>query len=580
MKKITLILMLVLGIQYLNAQTESLLLDKSPNISSINHPEEILDMWETIFQYQMPDPMQYYCSTGAETDGNYYYVGAWNGPEILKYDWEGIQVEVFTIPGVPSIKDMAYGGQYFYSGLPNTNNMQVLDLENKTLVQIVTLPFIVRAIAYNDDLDVFYANDWNDDIKVFTADGTILDTIPLNTTYGYYYGFAYDNWSEGEPYLWGFSNEGSGAATLVQMELPTGVETGFVMDLDYLSLNGPIVSPAGGLFIHPDSANNVVILGGLLQNDVLFGLELVSLTPPPAFFEIGGGVTAGTSSLDEGEVGLYRYEFGAVSDQFTTDIDDLSNYLFTGMNEGNYMIHAKPGMASFFANAYVPTYHGGQVHWEDVSTSYFAANSYDNNIELVEMAALIGGIGSVSGKVFELTTDAEIPLEDAQVMLLNANDECIAVEYTDIDGAFSFGDIALETYGLLVEIPGKTMDPMSFTLTELEPGLSDIFLYVTEGSIMLGIEDELPSWIEHVSNIYPNPARNQTSLNIRLDEASRLHVRIFSLSGQQMQQQLFELNKGQNLVNLDLQKLNSGVFYVTLEFNNEFTLTRKLLIIE
>ena len=248
MKKITLILLLVLGMQYLHAQTENLYYDISPNVSNVNHQAEMLNPWETIFQYQMPDPSQYYCSTGAETDGNYYYVGAWNGPEILKYDWEGSQVEVFTIPGVPSIKDMAYDGQYFYSGLVNTNNMYVLDLENKTLVQIVTLPFLVRAIAYNDDLDVFYANDWSDDIKVFTADGTILDTIPLNTTtYGFYYGFAYDNWSEGGPYLWGFSNEGISVATLVQMELPTGEETGFVMDLDYLSMNGSITSIAGGL---------------------------------------------------------------------------------------------------------------------------------------------------------------------------------------------------------------------------------------------------------------------------------------------------------------------------------------------
>ena len=576
MKKLTLILLLVLGIQYIHAQNESLHYDISPNVSNVNHQTEMLNPWETIFQYQMPDP-QCYCSQGAETDGNYYYVGAWNGPEILKYDWEGIQVEVFTIPGVPSIKDMAYDGQYFYSGLVNMNNMYVLDLENKTLVQVVTLPFLVRAIAYNDDLDVFYANDWSDDIKVFTADGTILDTIPLNTTYGYYYGFAYDNWSEGGPYLWGFSNEGTSVATLVQMELPSGVETGFVMDLDYLSMNGPITSIAGGLFIHPDSANNVVILGGLLQNDVLFGLELVSLTPP---FEVGGAVSAGTSNLDEGDVDLYRFGSFGLEDQYTADIYGLGNYLFTGISEGNYLIHAKPGTASAFADSYVPTYHDGQIHWEDVSMVYFDTNSYDNNIELVEMAQSGSGIGFVNGYVFEITTDAELPLENAQLMLLNGDDECISVVYTDIDGAFSFGDIALENYGLLVEIPGKVMEPMTFTLTEMEPGLSDIMLYVSDESIMLGIEEELRSNVVSVSNIYPNPARNKANLNIRIEETSRLQVKIYNISGQQMQQELFELKKGQNLVNLDLQKLNSGVFYVTLEFNNEFTLTKKLLIIE
>jgi hypothetical protein len=399
--------------------------------------------------------------------------------------------------------------------------------------------------------------------------------MPLTGIYEHYYGFAYDNWSAGGPYLWGFSQKSPGQHYIVQMKLPNCTETGIVYDA------GPLCySVAGGLFTYPDYDSSRVVIAGVNQNCCLFGLELAPLLPPPDSLNIGGAVTAGTSSLDVGEVGLYRYEFGVVADQFTTDIDDQGNFLFTGMNEGNYMIHAKPGMASAFADSYVPTYYGGQVHWENVSTSYFAANSYDNDIELVEMAGLGSGIGSASGIVFEIITDAEIPLEDAQVMLLNANDECIAVEYTDIDGVFSFGDIALETYGLLVEIPGKTMEPMSFSLTELEPGLSDIFLYVMDGSIMLGIEEELSSWIEHVSNIYPNPARNQTSLNIRLDEASSLQVKVFSLSGQQMQQQLFELNKGQNLVNLDLQKLSSGVFYVTLGFNNEFTLTRKLLIIE
>ncbi|MCD4724759.1 MAG: T9SS type A sorting domain-containing protein [Bacteroidales bacterium] len=579
MKKIILILLLVLGIQYIYAQNEIPWVDIAPDANRNITPVESLYPWETIFIYTMPTAPP--TSSGAETDGIYYYVTGWMHPEIRKYDMQGNLIETFTIDSITGIRDLAYDGVYYYAGMANNDNVLIFDFDNKVCIGTIITPFACRAIAYNDDLDVFYGNNWSTDIMVFKADGTILDTLPLSAQthiYSSYYGFAYDNWSAGGPYLWGFSQDGPSDAILVQLELPSGLETGFVKDLGYLNPNISLL--AGGLFIYPDYDSSIVIIGGLMQNKFMFGLELIPLIPPPVFFEIGGGVTAGTSSLDEGEVGLYRFEFSLVADQFTTDINDLGNYLFTDMSEGNYMIHAKPGMASAFADSYVPTYYGGQIHWEDVSISNFVANSYDNNIELVEMAALSGGIGSVSGKVFELTTDAEIPLEDAQVMLLNANDECIAIEYTDIDGAFSFGDIALETYGLLVEIPGKMMEPMSFTLTELEPGLSDINLYVTEGSIMLGIGEEFPSWIDHVSNIYPNPARSQTSLNIRLDEASRLHVRIFSLSGQQIQQQLFELNKGQNIVNLDLQKLNSGVFYVTLEFNNEFTLTRKLLIIE
>jgi hypothetical protein len=580
MKKIVLLLILVWGMQYLNAQTENLYYDITPNVSNVNHQEIMLNPWDILFNYPLPPNIISYV---AETDGDYFYVGGWNfsGIDTLiqKYDMLGNFIENLYIPGAINLRDLTYDGTYFYSGLvgscPDGYNFMIIDFDNQLVIDTVQTTFKIRALAYDDDLNVFYGNNWSDPIKKFAPDGTLLDTMPLTGAYGSYYGFAYDNWSAGGPYLWGFSQSPPGHNNIVQLDLPSCTETGFVFDASSLCLG----AAAGGLFIYPDYDSSRAVIGGVIQNCCLFGLELAPIIPPPSF-EVGGGVTAGTSSLDEGEVGLYKFDGNSVEDQFTTDVNDLGSYLFIDISEGNYMIHAKPGTASAFADSYVPTYYGGQVHWEDVSTSYFTANSYGNNIELVEMAALSSGIGSVSGKVFELTSDAEIPLEDAQVMLLNANDDCIAVVYTDADGAFSFGDIALETYGLLVEIPGKTMEPMSFILTELEPVLSDINLYVTEGSIMLGIEEELPNWIDHVSNIYPNPAKNQASLNLRLDKASRLQLRIFSLSGQQMQQELFELKKGQNLVNLDLQKLNSGVFYVTLEFNNEFTLTRKLLIIE
>ncbi|MCD4724760.1 MAG: T9SS type A sorting domain-containing protein [Bacteroidales bacterium] len=576
MKKITLLLMLILGMQYLNAQTENLYYDISPNVSNVNHQEIMLYPWEILFNYSFPNlPLSYV----AETDGDYFYVGAWNfttvDTMIRKYDMQGNFIENFYIPGTENLRDMTYDGTYFYSGLSAWTGFMKMDFDNQVLIDTIPTTFRIRALAYDDDLNVFYGNCWSNAIKKFAPDGTLLDTMPLTGAYGSYYGFAYDNWSSGGPYLWGFSQDIPGHHNIVQMKLPACTETGFVFDAGTICY-----SVAGGLFTYPDYDSSRVVIGGVNQNKCLFGLELAPLAPPPVAFQVGGAVNTSTTILDAGTVDLYKIEFNTITEQYTTNIDLAGDYLFDEVFEGDYYVQARPPALSALAEEYAPTYLGGQVHWEDVSTSYFAANSYDNNIELVEMAALSGGIGSVSGKVFELTTDAEIPLEDAQVMLLNANDECIAVVYTNTDGEFSFGDIALETYGLLVEIPGKTMEPMSFTLTELEPGLSDINLYVTEGSIIVGIEEEFPSWIDHVSNIYPNPARSQTSLNIRLDEASRLHVRIFSLSGQQIQQELFELKKGQNLVNLDLQKLNSGVFYVTLEFNNEFTLTRKLLIIE
>ena len=577
MKKITLILLLILGIQSLHAQNSISQLDIAPDNSNVTPEAVMLDPWETIFNYSFPNfPISYV----AETDGDYFYVGAWDftGVDTLmrKYDMLGNFIENLYIPGATKLRDLTYDGTYFYSGLvaspPDGYNFMIIDFDNQLVIDTVQTTFKIRALAYDEDLNVFYGNNWSDPIKKFAPDGTLLDTMPLTGVFGSYYGFAYDNWSAGGPYLWGFSQDTPGHHYIVQMKLPSCTETGFVFDASNICY-----SIAGGLFTYPDYDSSRAVIGGIIQNKCLFGLELAPLVPPPAAFQVGGVVNTNTTILDAGTVDLYKIEFNTITEQYTTNIDLAGDYLFDEVFEGDYYVQARPPVSSALAEEYAPTYLGGQVHWEDVSTSYFAANSYDNNIELVELAALSGGIGSVSGKVFELTTDSEIPLEDAQVMLLNANDECIAIEYTDIDGAFSFSDIALESYGLLVEIAGKAMEPMSFTLTETAPVLSGVILYVSDNGIMVGIDNSLPARVSHIGEFYPNPSNDQSGIDIRMDKTSGLLLNVFSVSGQMIHEETFELVQGQNRLNLDLQKFSSGMFYVTLKFDDAPAITRKLI---
>jgi len=147
---------------------------------------------------------------------------------------------------------MAYDGTYFYGGAASTT-VFVMDFENQTLVSTFTAPVAVRAIAYNDDDDAFYANNWSDNITEFDANGNTLASFSPAGLSGIY-GMAYDNWSDGGPFLWVYDQ---GANNLTQFQLPAGTPTGFTVDV--ASITGS-TSSAGGLFTQPEIVSGTVTL--------------------------------------------------------------------------------------------------------------------------------------------------------------------------------------------------------------------------------------------------------------------------------------------------------------------------------
>jgi hypothetical protein len=209
---------------------------------------------------------------GIETDGNFLYTTRWNGSDILKYDPDGNFIESFSIPGVSGLRDLAFDGTWFY-GSAAIPVVWEMDFENKELVSSFTAPNSVRAIAWVDGEEVFYANNFNSPVIKFDKMGNDLGGFPVGPEGSDYYGFAYDPVSIGGPFLWGYAQNGENQNTLVQIQLPSGNETGFTLDVVPL-LSGPLFNMAGGLFTHPNLVFGKWTLGGLVQNETIWGLDL------------------------------------------------------------------------------------------------------------------------------------------------------------------------------------------------------------------------------------------------------------------------------------------------------------------
>jgi len=231
---------------------------------------------------------------GIESDGQYIYTTKWNSNEFLQYELDGTYIGSFTISGVSTIRDLAYDGNYFYGGNASTTVYE-MDFETHTLVSIITAPTNVRALAYNENEDVFYGNNWNSNIVKFDKAGNNLGEFETGPEGSNYYGFAYDPASLGGPYLWGYAQTGNSQNQVVQMQLPSGTETGLSFDITE-KLSGQVWGAAGGLFAQPNLVYGKWTLGGIVQNERLWGLELAD-----AQTWLGISPNGGTLALGESE---------------------------------------------------------------------------------------------------------------------------------------------------------------------------------------------------------------------------------------------------------------------------------------
>lgn len=208
---------------------------------------------------------------GAESDGNTIYATQWLSDSLAAYDMSGNLIEKFTIYGVEKVRDLAYDGQYYY-GSPSEFYFYVLDLDNKIAVDTVFTSFRIRGMAYDPAGDVLWASEhWSPMFYKMDKQGNILDSwLPSGVTMDAISGLAYDNLSMGGPFLWGFSQDSTGAV-IVKYDIAGQAQTGNMIDV-----SGLVTDPAyaGGLFLEEMEEASGYIIGGVIQNQLHFGLGL------------------------------------------------------------------------------------------------------------------------------------------------------------------------------------------------------------------------------------------------------------------------------------------------------------------
>ena len=251
-------------------RSESKINDRDPNVSSQTQGSTPTDeIWDIQGTFRPIDASGVVSQAGMEFDGTYFYCPVQNSSDICKYDSNGNFIETFQIPGVSETCDLCYDGQYMYGG-SSGSQIYCWDPVTYNLVNTInSASGLYRAIAYDSEYNGFLGNNWTGDIVCTAHDGSTIYVIP-DVGITSIYGMAYDNYSEGGPYLWLFSQAGSGAE-IHQVEIASAALTGVSHDV---LTDFPSAGIAGGLWASPDFVPGTFTLGGLVQGEDAFMYEL------------------------------------------------------------------------------------------------------------------------------------------------------------------------------------------------------------------------------------------------------------------------------------------------------------------
>ena len=515
---------------------------------------------------------------GIECDGSYIYTSKWNGSEFYKYELNGTYIGPFTCGAAGAIRDLAFDGTYFYGAAAATTVFQ-MDFTNGVVVSSFTAPLAIRAIAYNQDEDVFYGNNWSDNITIFDQTGANLGSFPCGPVGSDYYGFAYDNSSPGAPYLWGYAQTGTTLNELVQIQLPSGVETGISFDVGTVAGVGTGI--AGGLAITDAIIPGFYTLLGTSQNVDIWGLELCESGPVWLTIEPNSGTLNGGQNQDmtlhfnamDLLPGFYYAEIHfstnpnvgspivnvtlhveglipAINLNLDFDCTDviLTWEMPTGGNADSWNVYRD---GALLGNVPAMTYTDEMVDPE-VEYGYYVKAVYAGVESMPTATETITVPVPADLEALGLEATANIPNENDVTLNWDAPDACLAPDGYDIyrDGskintslvtALTYVDAALpiglyEYYVVAVYYFGESdpSDPVYTLITGIEDVNSDMF------------------------RIYPNPVSSMIYIESSIGMTG---IQVINNAGQLVLDKIVDVNQ----YKIDVAKYEKGVYYIKIE---------------
>jgi hypothetical protein len=373
-----------------------------------------------------------------------------------------------------------------------------------------------------------------------------------------------------------FWNQNPCSALIIEQEDSSGVTGLFAISnlwpATYLWNNGATEN-----VIFPSSSGNycVTVTGGGCVTSTCYYYTVPSNMQINGYVYHPDSLNAGQL---EGIVELFYNDptnntWGLVS---TTAIDaSLGSGTFAFGNQtnpGQYILKATLDPASPFAADFLPTYHYSEVLWDEANIITLPSSGWGlYSILLSDGQNFTGGSGNISGTVTEgdgLTANEEgerggAPRPNTSVVLFDNLEQPITHQSTDDMGRYSFGDLPMGTYKVVVDVVGKDITEQWVTLTTDNANITDLNFEVTETGVVLlsNINDLLES---AKLTAYPNPSNGQLRLMFKAKANFEATIKLSRLDGTTVLFEKQEVAMGQKAIDFDMYNVPTGLYLLQL----------------
>lgn len=252
----------------------------------------------------------------------------------------------------------------------------------------------------------------------------------------------------------------------------------------------------------------------------------------------------------------------------------LASCSFSNLS-GSYLVKAAVSTVNSpnYATS-IPTYYTNSLFWSTGTYINLPASSPTSlGINMIQ-GVNPGGPGFIGGMVSQGANKTGIP--DVEIMLLDMNDNPITYTYTNGSGSFNFANLAYGTYKVYAEVVGKPTTPAIVTISAATPSMGSVEVSINSTNVTTGLNNNV--FFDNNVKLYPNPANNMTTLQVELKQNSNIEVEISNMFGQVVEKRTTKLSSGLNNLSINVNNLQSGVYFVKVTANGTESEIQKLIV--
>lgn len=297
---------------------------------------------------------------------------------------------------------------------------------------------------------------------------------------------------------------------------------------------------------------------------------------------IGGTVTtcaiSGTITVDSGmtlpnaQVRLYEITSNGVVLRRTVFSNNLGRYEFAQVPSGSYLVYAMMDTSNSTWRNYVPTYYGNSPFWFSAIPVRICPARTNVNIRLLNVRAIGRGGFWVRGRIFMGTRKVN-GLGGYPVYVANANDEVVALTYTDNAGTYTIGNLPAGTYKVTVDVAGLSRSDYNVTLSTANPSADNTNFELNSTFIVAGVKD---AELTNPLTLYPNPVTDQLQIQFEAGDITKLQVRVYNNVGQLISSDVKVLTGGTSIFEVPFNGMPNGIYLIQLSADGK-SVTKRIV---